>query len=544
MSEEKQPFFHQFRWKLFLSYTIVTTAALLLIEVLLIGGTLLFFINNARFTPEEIYSTIQENWIPVVQPYLSPDPQKISLLTNSLNKYRNFLLLSESINISDNLSINFKTQDYMNLIFLDKYQNPIDSIPHIYTYPDENLMSANDIKIIPLADNMRIYNMIDPETGEIVSEILKERMIFEQLEYNIKEMKIDSLITSAYQGEKSPENLMRVKDEQIWGVIPVYDKYYSPEIVGMILFNVNITPIRIIHFQDLAAKVLISGVILTLFSAAIGTAFGMISSQEIVTRLSDLSTVINHWAKGNFSAQNKIARGDELDKLAQDLNKMANHIEALLVERQEMSIIKERNRLARDLHDSVKQETFGASAHLAAARSLINHNPELARKHLEEANEIMDLVRSELTNLIHELYPPSLEDHTLDDSIESFTSNWSKIYDIQVNYRIHGYNGLAKNTEKSLYLILQEALSNVSRHSGATNVDILLEQTDHQVILQVVDNGSGFDVEDHKFGIGIKSMQERTNILGGTINFDSKRGQGTAIRIELPMELIYEQQSY
>ncbi len=101
--------------------------------------------------------------------------------------------------------------------------------------------------------------------------------------------------------------------------------------------------------------------------------------------------------------------GDEITQFTQHLNNMAKQLQNLLLRRQEMAISEERNRLARDLHDSAKQQALAASFELGTALTLYDRNSEEAKKHLVEADALVDSVRKELTNLVDELRPQTIE---------------------------------------------------------------------------------------------------------------------------------------
>jgi NarL family two-component system sensor histidine kinase LiaS len=357
-----------------------------------------------------------------------------------------------------------------------------------------------------------------------------------QLKEMVDQPDITTVIEAALSGETEFSQLHIENNNLATGIVPIRHPDNPNSMIGAIVWRAELNPWEIIQFRDFSQKILIALGITTLFSAVLGTIFGIFSSRNLVGRLSNLSSVINEWSHGNFASKITDEETDELNQVAVDLNQMSGHIETLLLEKQEMSIIRERNRLARDLHDSVKQETFAASAQLAAARSLIRSKPDAAEGHLNEANLILDRVRTELTSLIHELYPTLLENRNLAESIRAFASDWEGIYNIKPNIEIVGYRGLPKAVEKTFYLILQEALSNVARHSHATEVDIYLKQNPLNVFMMVSDNGCGMATDRKSLGIGMKSMNERARLMGGTLDMASSPAEGTCIRIEIPLD--------
>ena len=112
--------------------------------------------------------------------------------------------------------------------------------------------------------------------------------------------------------------------------------------------------------------------------------------------------------QGDFTQLVEDTSGDEIGQLAYNLNQMAQELESLLDTRRELVQIEERNRMARDLHDSVKQQAFAASAQISAARKFLAHNPKKAMENIEEAERLTNALRKELTGMIQELRSPAL----------------------------------------------------------------------------------------------------------------------------------------
>ena len=153
----------------------------------------------------------------------------------------------------------------------------------------------------------------------------------------------------------------------------------------------------------------------------------------------------------------------------------------LLDERQEIALMEERNRLARELHDSVKQQAFAASAQLAAAHSLIYQNPDEAAGNLVEAEKLVDDVRRELTNLIHELRPAALKGEGLVKAVRLLASETENLLGIPILVRVQAERIISLDIEQTLYRILQGALSNVARHSLAKRIDIHLTNSPREI---------------------------------------------------------------
>jgi signal transduction histidine kinase len=199
---------------------------------------------------------------------------------------------------------------------------------------------------------------------------------------------------------------------------------------------------------------------------------------------------------------------------------------------QDLAIAEERNRLARDLHDSAKQQAFALSAQLDAARSLLGRDPAAAARHLNQAEQLADLLRQELATLILELRPPALGDQSLAGALRRYLAEWSQQSGIAADFQVHGERALLREAEHTLFRLSQEALANVARHSRARRVEVQLDCREAQVKLSVRDDGQGFDPEREPPGVGTQSMRERAAALpNGTLTLDSAPGKGTVVTV-------------
>ena len=189
----------------------------------------------------------------------------------------------------------------------------------------------------------------------------------------------------------------------------------------------------------------------------------------------------------------------------------------------------ERNRLARELHDSVKQQVFATIMQLGAARVLLERDPNAARVHLLEAEQLAQQSGAELSLLIDELRPVALGDKGLAAAIQAYAADWSRQSKIGADVRARGAGTLAPSAEHALVRVTQEALANVARHSHASAVTLDLDLAADAVTLTIADNGCGFDASTASRGVGLDSMRERLEALGGRLRVESKLGAGTTI---------------
>jgi len=152
-----------------------------------------------------------------------------------------------------------------------------------------------------------------------------------------------------------------------------------------------------------------------------------------------------------------------------------------------------------------------------------------------EADVLVDAVRKELTNLVHELRPQAVDGEDFSETLREYAFEWSQRNGIELDFNDEGSNDLALETRETLFRIAQEALANVARHSSASCAEVTLEYGTNTVTLTVKDNGRGFAPEAPHGGIGLASMRERTEGLGGSFTLESAPGQGTQIKVVLPL---------
>jgi len=276
--------------------------------------------------------------------------------------------------------------------------------------------------------------------------------------------------------------------------------------------------------------IVVTVVIVTTIAAIAGMVFGYLTARGLTRRLKGLTTAADRWGRGDFSALAHDASEDELGHVARQFNRMAEQLQNLLQARQKLATLEERNRLARDLHDSVKQQIFAVAMQIGATKVLLKRDVNAAEVRLNEAQKLVNQAQQELTSLIRELRPVALEGKGLVAALRELATQWTQQTDIVANLRAEGKQTLPLTLEEGLFRVAQEALANVARHSKATLVQIILTTTGDTVTLSVADNGQGFDTarSEHP-GVGLLSMQERMRALGGDVEVESTPGKGTRI---------------
>ena len=211
---------------------------------------------------------------------------------------------------------------------------------------------------------------------------------------------------------------------------------------------------------------------------------------------------------------------------------------ARLYERsRELSIVEERNRLARDLHDSVTQKLFGVVLTAEAAVTLLERDAEGVQGQVERLRDLAKEAMEELRSVVFELRPAALEAEGLATTLRKHVDVVCRVHDREIQLRIDGAPRLTPKADAEVLRIAQEALSNALRHSGATAIGVELAARDGGGLLLVVrDNGAGFDLADRALRsrrLGLTSMEERAQTIGGELQIASSSGSGTTIRLEV-----------
>lgn len=200
---------------------------------------------------------------------------------------------------------------------------------------------------------------------------------------------------------------------------------------------------------------------------------------------------------------------------------------------EQMAVIAERNRLARELHDAVTQTLFSASLIADVLPRLWQKNPDVAQTRLDDLRELTRGALAEMRTLLLELRPATLTESSLGELLQQLTAATIGRTRLPVTLTLRGERSLSPDIQVALYRIAQEALNNISKHAEATAVDMTLTFTEDTVTLVVADNGRGFDAADVGIqSLGLSIMQERAEKIGATLDITSKPGSGTIIRVQ------------
>lgn len=481
--------FRKLAWKLTFSYTLVTVGALLVVElVALIAG--LAFVLQGNLVPQALTPLIADRVAPQLRPYLEgPTPDQLGLDQWLQDVETNGIHVTGEDGASTRLDLS--GDEIGQLLVVDAQGRLLGAVPRGLGGP---VGSALDMSVVP---------------------------------------GLDKVLPGALAGEQDTGRLYTGTPDGPFAIAaPV--RASDGRVLGALVFAGTL-PVNAGLFPQALSLLGSSALCFTVAAGLIGTLFGFITARGFSRRLRRVATGASAWGRGDFAARVDDRSGDEIGQLARQLNDVASDLEELMETRQELATLEERNRLARDLHDSVKQQMFAITMNLGSAQALWESKPEEARRYLDTAAGLARQAQGELGALIQTLRPTQLQGKGLAQGLRDLVQAWEKQSGIAAIYQAQGAAELPVEVEQALFRVAQEALANIVRHSGATAVNLTLTLESRQVTLDVRDNGRGFDpVGAHK-GLGLRSMQERVQALGGTFAVESGR-QGTHLTACVPLE--------
>lgn len=208
----------------------------------------------------------------------------------------------------------------------------------------------------------------------------------------------------------------------------------------------------------------------------------------------------------------------------------------------ELAVSEERNRLAREIHDTLAQGLMGITLQLELAKSVLQEEPELGLTSVDKALALARSNLEEARRSVLDLRAAPLQELTLPEALDRLSVGVEHESGLRVSFQQLGsvrMGRLPARVEAGLYRIGQEALTNVQRHAQANHVDVMLTYDGRELHLVVQDDGQGFDpsesrqVDDHG-GFGLVGIQERARLLGGTAEISSAPGMGTRVEVTVP----------
>ncbi|GHI00259.1 sensor histidine kinase [Neobacillus kokaensis] len=301
------------------------------------------------------------------------------------------------------------------------------------------------------------------------------------------------------------------------------------------------------HFMDIPIVVFIPA-----FSIAMGILVGTAAGVYWRNRLGLIEHSLHQLEEGRYhdikmeafssvSEMQTIAK--RMEKIGKQIAEQARHAQRLATEKVEDQeariqeiIEQERNRLARELHDSVSQQLFAASMMMSAINETKQDKEETPEsKQLKMVEEMIHQSQLEMRALLLHLRPVALKNKSLQEGIEELLIELSQKVEMEIKWKVEDFP-LDKGVEDHLFRILQESISNTLRHAKAEKLDVLLIKRDDLVILRVVDDGVGFEMDEGKAGsYGMQNMNERALEIGGALKVISVKNKGTRLEVKVPV---------
>jgi signal transduction histidine kinase len=194
----------------------------------------------------------------------------------------------------------------------------------------------------------------------------------------------------------------------------------------------------------------------------------------------------------------------------------------------------ERNRLSRELHDSIGQSLIAVKLQLENAET---QNYSMMRASIDSAKSMIDITIEEVRRVCNALMPAALNEFGIISTLRALCSEMASLAGFSAEFENEGsLDRISKKSQVYLYRIAQEALNNIAKHSRATHVIMKLNRINNIVTLEVSDNGKGFNFDPINFAHrnGLQNMRERTNLLQGEFTINSQPGFGTSIKVSIP----------
>ncbi len=203
---------------------------------------------------------------------------------------------------------------------------------------------------------------------------------------------------------------------------------------------------------------------------------------------------------------------------------------------QRVAAVEERQRLARELHDSVAQTFYSIALATHSAKARLAGNADLAQSRLDHVLELAEAGLTEMKALIFDLQMEGVRRDGLVPALQRHVNALIARNDVQVWAELGAEPAAAAESKEAIYGIAREALQNVMRHAGATELWLKLNHSEDDLCLEVRDNGKGFRVDEAGGRtLGLRSMRERANAAGGSIEISSAPGEGSVVRASVPL---------
>lgn len=231
-----------------------------------------------------------------------------------------------------------------------------------------------------------------------------------------------------------------------------------------------------------------------------------------------------------------LAQKQSREKLAVANQRLREY--ALLIENQ--ATLQERNRIAREIHDSVGHSLTAQSIQLENVAMQINVNLEQAKQHLDKARQLGKEALQNVRNSVATLRKNPLQGKSLTDALINLIQDFERTTGTKVVSEIYLQSSLPDEISTALYRVVQEALTNVSKHGYAERVRLDVREKITYISLLLEDNGQGFDPNENTTGFGLRGMRERVETFGGRFQLSSQPDRGCKIQVEIPLSVQHD----
>jgi signal transduction histidine kinase len=284
-------------------------------------------------------------------------------------------------------------------------------------------------------------------------------------------------------------------------------------------------------------------------SIILSAGLGLLLTHLLMQPIHYLAQTADRIGRGDFEARSEVFFADEVGRLALNFNRMAESLSAYrrAVEEKEQARValldrivqtqeEERKKISRELHDQLGQS-------LAAILLTLQSNGALAQLPAQVKEDLIARIRGvsdEVRRLAWDMRPSILDDYGLDHALSRYLQEISKPSGLEIDYQYTGtpeVGRLPGRIEVTLYRLVQEALTNVMKHAHAKRVSIVVLRQSREVTLLVEDDGQGFDPARAPAGrgLGLTGMRERASLVGGEYMIESRPGEGTTVRVRIPL---------
>ncbi|MES1026584.1 response regulator [Gloeocapsa sp. BRSZ] len=248
-----------------------------------------------------------------------------------------------------------------------------------------------------------------------------------------------------------------------------------------------------------------------------------------------LVRVENHLKLTRLQAQLQ-AQNSRLQQAEVELRKALEQERVLNQRIEEMATLEERNRIARDIHDSLGHSLVALNIQMETALTLWQQDPDTAYTFLAEAKQLGSQALSAVRQSVSEIRSDPLQGQTLEIAIAALVQNFHHTTGILPECCIDLSQPLSSVLSTAVYRIIQEGLTNICKYAAATGVKICIQTTQTELLLVLEDNGKGFRVDENRIGFGLQGMRERTAALGGNLEMQSEPGSGCRITARFPRQ--------